>query len=57
MKADAWATALMVAGEVEGPQLAEKNGIAAYFIYKESDKSSRYVIHRTSHWIKFVKEN
>ena len=30
--ADAWSTALLVAGEIQGPALAEQLGIAAYFI-------------------------
>lgn len=34
-EADAWATALMVLGEVEGYQLAEKLAIHSYFIYRE----------------------
>ena len=34
--ADAWATAFMVLGD-EAPALAEKNGLAAYFIFREFD--------------------
>ena len=34
MKADAWATALMVLGPEEGYQVAEKQELAAYFIIK-----------------------
>jgi len=56
MRADAWATALMVAGEFEGVKLAESNGLAAYFIYKESNNSTKYLVHRTKKWIDFVKE-
>lgn len=37
VRADAWATALMVLGEKEGYRLAEKKGLAAYFLYKEGD--------------------
>jgi thiamine biosynthesis lipoprotein len=37
MAADAWATALMVSGEVEGPRLAEAKGIAAFFVSREPD--------------------
>ena len=33
-EADAWATALMVLGEKEGFELAEKLGIPAYFVYR-----------------------
>jgi FAD:protein FMN transferase len=36
--ADAWATAFMVLGEKAGFDLAEKLGMAAYFIYRENDK-------------------
>ncbi len=32
MEADAWATALMVAGPVKGPQLARRRGLAALFV-------------------------
>ena len=38
MMADAWATALMVLGENEGYQLAEENGLAVYFLYKQGDE-------------------
>ena len=37
MLADAWATALMVLGEKEGYKLAEKNQLAAYFLYRQDD--------------------
>ena len=37
-------------------KLAEKNGIAAYFIYKKSNNSSDYLVHRTSMWKSLVKE-
>jgi FAD:protein FMN transferase len=37
VNADAWATALMVLGEVEGLKLAEEKGLAAYFLYKKGD--------------------
>jgi thiamine biosynthesis lipoprotein len=36
--ADAWATALMVLGEEEGYKLAEEQGLAAYFLYKQDDE-------------------
>jgi len=35
--ADGWATALMVLGEEKGLALAEDQGLAAYFLYKEGD--------------------
>jgi thiamine biosynthesis lipoprotein len=35
--ADAWATALMVLGEEQGFELAQKLKLAAYFIYKKDD--------------------
>jgi len=38
MLADAWATALMVLGESKGYQLAEEQGLAAYFIYRQGDE-------------------
>jgi thiamine biosynthesis lipoprotein len=42
-EADAWATALMVWGPVDGPALAEHRGIAAYFIIRGIDGwESRY---------------
>jgi thiamine biosynthesis lipoprotein len=37
MKADAWATALMVMGEVAGPALAKGLGMDALFITREAD--------------------
>jgi thiamine biosynthesis lipoprotein len=37
--ADAWATALLVLGETEGPIIAEQQGIAAHFIVREEDGS------------------
>jgi thiamine biosynthesis lipoprotein len=36
-RADAWATALNVLGPVEGFELAQRNNIAAFFIYVEND--------------------
>ncbi|SFD17248.1 thiamine biosynthesis lipoprotein [Devosia psychrophila] len=38
MLADAWATALFVAGENEGPVLAEANGLDALFILRQGDE-------------------
>ena len=35
MQADGLATALLAMGEVDGPALAEKNGIAAFFLIRE----------------------
>jgi len=37
MIADAWATALMVLGEVEGYELAEEMELAVYFLYRQDD--------------------
>jgi len=37
--ADAWATALLVLGEIEGSTIAEQQGIAAHFIVREQDGS------------------
>lgn len=37
-KADGLATALMVLGPKNGPELVEKLGIPAYFVYKEGEK-------------------
>lgn len=36
-EADAWATALMVLGPVDGPLLAKQRGIAAYFIIRKDE--------------------
>ena len=42
-EADAWATALMVLGPVDGPLLAEKRGMAAYFVIRgDQGWESRY---------------
>lgn len=38
MLADAWATALLVAGENEGPALAQANGLDALFILRHGDE-------------------
>ena len=38
MVADAWATALMVLGEEAGYKLAEENGLAAFFLYRQGDE-------------------
>jgi thiamine biosynthesis lipoprotein len=35
MLADAWATALMVLGETEGPRLAQERGMDALFVLRE----------------------
>ncbi|MCS3841643.1 thiamine biosynthesis lipoprotein [Pseudomonas sp. JAI111] len=38
MLADAWATALMVLGETEGPRLAQARGMDALFVLREGDQ-------------------
>ncbi len=38
MLADAWATALMVLGEIEGPRLAQARGLDALFVLREGDQ-------------------
>ncbi|MEM9331941.1 MAG: FAD:protein FMN transferase [Pseudomonadota bacterium] len=44
-KADAWATALLVLGNEKGLKIADRNGIAAYFISHASDtQKGQYVI-------------
>ena len=56
MKADAWATALMVMGPVEGIEFAEKLGIAAFFIYRlAGQKEGSFVEKATSHFEKVLK--
>jgi thiamine biosynthesis lipoprotein len=37
MEADAWATALMVLGPADGQRIAERLGLAAYFIIRDGD--------------------
>ncbi|MCB1756175.1 MAG: FAD:protein FMN transferase [Gammaproteobacteria bacterium] len=37
MLADGWATTLMLLGEEKGYALAERRGLAAYFIYRQAD--------------------
>jgi thiamine biosynthesis lipoprotein len=37
--ADAWATALIVSGPEQGPEVAEREGLAAHFIVREADGS------------------
>lgn len=48
MNADAWATALMALGPIKGLKLAEKEGIAAYFIYRLKGESN-FQVKETSH--------
>lgn len=50
MTADAWATALMVSDFEKAKNLAESEGIAAYFIYKSNINDTNYVIHKSSAW-------
>ena len=38
MLADAWATALMVLGEIEGPRLAQARGMDALFVLREGEQ-------------------
>lgn len=38
MLADAWATALMVLGEIEGPRLAQERGMDALFVVREGEQ-------------------
>lgn len=37
MRADAWATALLVAGEMDGPRLAQAQGLQALFVVREGE--------------------
>lgn len=37
MRADAWATALLVAGETDGPRLAQAQGLQALFVVREGE--------------------
>lgn len=47
MQADGLATALLAMGEVDGPALAEKNGIAAFFLIRDGQG---FVEKQTSHF-------
>lgn len=38
MLADAWATALMVLGEIEGPRLAQERGMDALFVVRNGEE-------------------
>ncbi|MBK5550008.1 FAD:protein FMN transferase [Pseudomonas sp. TH03] len=38
MLADAWATALMVLGEIEGPRLAQERGMDALFVLRDGEQ-------------------
>jgi thiamine biosynthesis lipoprotein len=38
MLADAWTTALMVLGEIEGPRLAQERGMDALFVVRNGDQ-------------------
>lgn len=53
METDAWATALMVMGPVEGLEFAEKKGLSAYFIYRlAGQKEGSFVEKATTHFEK-----
>lgn len=55
MFADSMATALMVMGPVKGMEFAEKQGLAAFFIYKlDGQKQKGFVEKGTSHFLKLV---
>jgi thiamine biosynthesis lipoprotein len=57
-KADALATALNVLGEEKALQLAEKEQLAAFFIFYDNKNSGeRYLIHYTDAFIPFLVEN
>jgi len=43
MLADGWATALMVLGPVDGLKIAEKLGLASYFIVRDQEQSFRFI--------------
>ncbi len=49
MKADAWATALLVLGERAGLQLANENGIAAFFIFRDRNLGEQQYVTVSSH--------
>ena len=51
--ADGWATALMVLGPVEGPQLAEQLGLAAFFVSRGDNEKA--VTQRTAAFAKLEK--
>ena len=53
MEADAWATALLVAGLDAGLKLADKNKIKAYFIYRAKGKANPYMVRTSSAWQSF----
>lgn len=44
VRADAWATALLVLGEVEGPLLADKLGIDAFFMSRERGEIAGHAV-------------
>ncbi len=54
MTADGWATALMVLGPVEGPQLAEQLGLVAFFVSQGDNEKA--VIQRTTAFARFEKQ-
>ncbi len=53
MLADGWATALMLLGEKKGYDLAEKEGLAAYFIYR---KEGGFLTQETAEFSRLVGE-
>lgn len=53
MTADGWATALMVLGPVEGPQLAERLGLAAFFVSRGDNEQA--AVQRTTAFARLEK--
>lgn len=57
MSADAWATALMVIDIEEALRLANKNNVAAYFIYKDDVGNKGYVVKESRAWATLFKKD
>ncbi len=53
MTTDGWATALMVLGPVEGPQLAERLGLAAFFVSRGDNEQA--AVQRTTAFARLEK--
>ena len=61
MKADAWATALLALGSVDGLKIAEKEKLAVLFIDKINDKlikfKSNKFLNFKQNWLRFTTIN
>lgn len=56
MSADAWATSLLILGQAEGLELAEKAGIEVYFLVREKEQTSYRAVY-TKNFQNYIKND